>query len=210
VSVGRVGDSSYERSSTGSPGAAAASGRAVTIGPDRVSSMVSKLLVWILAGAAASPGRGHPHHLTQRTDSGRWLKCSSALFTDQAAERPSGQPAGLSTSHWATGCRDRSRLSAVPELVVRKPKLRRPGRGHIVLGVCPGANLSLIQNHRSLVCSETFRGTWSDLRKHQRTPRRTSSTASGGGTNPVIFPPQYSPHRPTAGLDGARTPTAGI
>ena len=41
-------------------------------------------------------------------------------------------------------------------------------------------------------------------------PPDTSSMASCGGTNPVISPPQDSPRRPTAGLDGARTTTAGM
>ena len=75
---------------------------------------------------------------------------------------------------------------------------------------CDSTFDGLVQNHRSQVCPETFRGTWSDLRKHQRAPRRTSSMASCGGTNPVISPPHDSPHRPTAGLDGARTTTAGM
>jgi hypothetical protein len=75
---------------------------------------------------------------------------------------------------------------------------------------CDSTFDGLVQNHRSQVCSETFRGTRSDLRKHQRTPRRTSSMASCGGTNPVISPPQDSPRRPTAGLYGARTTTAGM
>ena len=58
--------------------------------------------------------------------------------------------------------------------------------------------------------SETFRGTWSDLRKYERAPDVPPSVALPGGTSPVIARPQDSPQRSTAGLDGERTTTAAM